>query len=57
MKKGEIQKEDFKIFDEYSPLMEHFNNIYNNSKQISQKTQRIFQCIYLRNIPHKNMNL
>ena len=33
--------------------MEHFNNIYNNSKKIFQKSQRIFQCIYLRNIPHK----
>ena len=53
MKKGEISNEEFKIFDEYSPLMEHFNDVYNNSKQISQKSQRIFQCIYLKTIPYK----
>ena len=53
MKKDEISKDDFKIFDEYAPYIEHLNEVYNNSKQISQKSERIFQCIYLRNIEPK----
>ena len=48
-KKGEIQKENFKNdFSCYEKEMEHFNEKYNNSKQISQKSQRIFQCICLK---------
>ena len=48
-KKNEIQKENFKNdFSCYEKEMEHFNEKYNNSKQISQKSQRIFQCIYLK---------
>ena len=53
MKKNELSKDDFKIYDEYAPYIDHLNEVYNNSKQISQKSQRIFQCIYLRNIEPK----
>ena len=50
---GEIKESDFKEFEIYAPLMEHINEKYNNGKQISQKSIRIFQCLYLRNIPSK----
>ena len=50
---GEINEKDYKEFEIYAPLMEQFNEKYNNGKQISQKSNRIFQCLYLRNIPSK----
>ena len=37
-----------KQFDCYEDKIEHFNERYNNSKQISQKSQRLYQCLYLR---------
>lgn len=50
LQKQKITKDDIKTyFSCYEKLMDHFNEKYNNSKQISQKSQRIFQCICLKN--------
>ena len=53
---------NFKEFEQYASLINKFNEKYNNGKLISQKSQKIFQYIYIKmqrekedkeNIPHK----
>ena len=53
---------NFKEFEQYASLINKFNEKYNNGKLISQKSQKIFQYIYIKmqrekedkeNLPHK----
>lgn len=37
----------------YEELIDHFNERYYNGKQISQKCQKFFQFIFLKNIPEQ----
>ena len=57
-----INNDSFKEFEQYAPLINKFNEKYNNGKLISQKSQKIFQYIYIKmqrekedkeNLPHK----
>ena len=41
------------IFKDYFGQIEHINERYNNGKLISQKSKRIFQCLYLKSAPKK----
>ena len=49
----EIDSSDFKKFEKYVPSIEHINERYNNARLISQKSKRLFQCLYLKNAPKK----
>ena len=41
------------IFKDYFGQIEHINERYNNGKLISQRSKRIFQCLYLKTAPQK----
>ena len=58
----ENDNNNFKEFEQYASLINKFNEKYNNGKLISQKSQKIFQYIYIKmqrekedkeNLPHK----
>lgn len=38
----------------YEKYVDHFNDKYYNGKMISSKCQKLFQCIFLKNIPNEN---
>ena len=49
----ETNQINVEIFKEYFGQIEHINERYNNGKLISQRSKRIFQCLYLKTAPTK----
>ena len=49
----EVDSSDFRKFEIYASSIDHINERYNNARLISQKSKRLFQCLYLKNVPKK----
>jgi len=49
----EIEESAFKEFEVYKPQIEHINDRYNSARLISQKSKRIYQCLYIKTAPKK----
>ena len=49
----EVDKSAFEEFKVYFPYIDHINERYNSGKIISQKSKRLFQCLYLKTSPKK----
>ena len=49
----EIDESSFKEFEVYKPSIDHINDRYNSAKLISQKSRRIYQCLYIKIAPKK----
>ena len=44
---------DYETIINYEKFIDHFNEKYYNGKQISTKCQKLYQCIFLKNIPNQ----
>ena len=49
----EIDESSYKEFEIYKPSIDHINDRYNSAKLISQKSKRIYQCLYIKTAPKK----
>ena len=49
----EVDASDFVKFEKYAPSIDHINERYNSARLISQKSKRLFQCLYLKTAPKK----
>jgi exoribonuclease II len=49
----ETDESTYQQFEIYKPEIEHINDKYNSAKFISQKSKRIYQCLYLKTLEKK----